>query len=306
MTTFLGELSKKLAERWLTLLVLPGLLWCGAVIAAAVLGQRSALDLHAADAWINSLANRTSGQRPTVAAITVATLLGAAAVVGLIADWLGTLVDRVWTAHGTSWATRWLAQRRTNRWDKAFDEFERSIAGSATDPGSSAVARARARCMAISPVRAARPMWIGDRLQAADKRVHEKYGIDLSPTWPRLWTVLPDSARSDLATALDSYAAAARLVGWGLLYLVVTPWWWPAAPIGGAVVFRGWRCGRSAAQVLAELTETTVDLYGPTLARQFGIDCNGLLTTDIGNRVSEIARKDSTFYSHRQPRPPET
>ena len=45
VSAFLGELSKRLAEKWLTVLVLPGLLFEGAVALAVVLGQGHALDV---------------------------------------------------------------------------------------------------------------------------------------------------------------------------------------------------------------------------------------------------------------------
>ena len=40
MNAFLGELGRKLAERWVTLLLLPGALYVGVVTAASVLAAR--------------------------------------------------------------------------------------------------------------------------------------------------------------------------------------------------------------------------------------------------------------------------
>lgn len=46
MGGLLGELSKKLAERWLTLLVMPGALYLAIAAAGHTLGQSAALDVE--------------------------------------------------------------------------------------------------------------------------------------------------------------------------------------------------------------------------------------------------------------------
>ena len=56
MNAFLGELGRRLAERWVTLLLLPGALFVAAVTVASVLGHGRALDLGALSGWIDGLA----------------------------------------------------------------------------------------------------------------------------------------------------------------------------------------------------------------------------------------------------------
>jgi hypothetical protein len=153
-----------------------------------------------------------------------------------------------------------------------------------------------AACTRICLVEADRPTWIGDRLRAADERIHHTYRLDVSAAWPRLWLLIPETARTELTAAHDSYTAAARLAGWGLLYLAVGAWWWPALVIAAATEITAWIRARAATTVLADLVETTVDLYGAELARQLGITCPSLLTPDIAHAITIAVRKDDTLH----------
>jgi hypothetical protein len=45
MNSFIGEIGKKLAERWVSLLALPGLLFLGFAAVSAALGHAHALDI---------------------------------------------------------------------------------------------------------------------------------------------------------------------------------------------------------------------------------------------------------------------
>ncbi|MFI6372014.1 hypothetical protein [Streptomyces sp. NPDC050546] len=95
MNTFLAELSKKLAERWLSLLVLPGLLFLGTAWVATTLGHLAALNHGTALTKAAEQAQALHGKPVQVGALVVAVLLGAAAV-GLLANALATPVERLW------------------------------------------------------------------------------------------------------------------------------------------------------------------------------------------------------------------
>ena len=68
MTSFYSELGGKLAEKWLALLVLPGLLLASTATVAFALGHSHALDwnelVRRVDEWARSV-----GERPPVAQI---------------------------------------------------------------------------------------------------------------------------------------------------------------------------------------------------------------------------------------------
>jgi hypothetical protein len=53
-----------------------------------------------------------------------------------------------------------------------------------------------------------------------------------------------------------------------------------------------WRRARASTDVLAELSESMVDLYGPALAAQLGIAAPDGLTAGVGLEVAERLRKD--------------
>ncbi|GAA2047586.1 hypothetical protein GCM10009839_61030 [Catenulispora yoronensis] len=151
------------------------------------------------------------------------------------------------------------------------------------------LAEAIARRDAVSLVPPERPTWIADRLRAVDVRVWRTYSLDLQSAWPRLWSIAGPDLRSDLGAAQDSYAAAARLTGWGLLYSGLGLWWWPAAVVGVAALGTAWVRARAAAGVLAELVETTVDLHLRDLARRLDLDDPDLVAA--GAAVTDRLRK---------------
>jgi hypothetical protein len=302
---FLGELGKKLADRWLTLLVLPGLLYITVITVAGVLGQGHATDPGALRTWVDMVAAAPASRSPAgVLAGAVGILTGAAGA-GLAATALGQLTQQAWTTPGRRAPARWLTSWRRRRWNRAYTTVRTALEAAAARTAATAspppapvlgLAAAVAACTWICLVEADRPTWIGDRLRAADERIHRTYRLDLSAAWPRLWLLIPETARTELTAAHDSYTAAARLAGWAFLYLTVGAWWWPALVIAAATGVTAWIRARAATAVLADLVETTVDLYGPELARQLGITCPDLLTPDIGHAVTIAVRKDDTLH----------
>lgn len=290
MTAVLGELGKKLAERWLTLLALPGLLFVCAAVAAGVLGHRHALDLSELTKWIGTFTPASGG---TAAIAVVACSAGA----GLLVAAVGRLVQGIWTSPGRRMPTRWLVSWRRRRWDRAYAIVHTALAARATDqPSDVDLSTALARSNRISLVRPARPSWIGDRLRAVDERVHQTYKLDVSAAWPRLWMLLPDSARTELSVAHESFATSARLAGWALLYAVVGVLWWPALVIAGVAGVTAWIRARAATGVLADLAEGAVDLYGAELATKLGFACEAGMTPETGVEITRMLRKDDTIH----------
>lgn len=309
MTDFLGELSKKLAERWLALLVLPGLLFVATATLAMVLGQNHALDQRRLRLWIDGVAAHPSSHSISVELLAVGATLAASAGAGLIAAVLGWLAQRAWIAEGRWPPLRWLAAARRKRWETAYEKMCALLTVTARPVGTSEkgislgadLAQAIERCARIGLIRAERPTWIGDRLRAAGERVYRTNRIDLTAAWPRLWLIISDATRSELAAAYGAFAAAGRLIGWACLYLVLSVRWWPALIIAVVALSIGWIRARSATAVLADLVEAISDLHAGGLARQLGIDCNSTVTPDIGHAVTQTLRKDDTIHSGRVP-----
>jgi hypothetical protein len=330
VTSFLAELGTRLADRWLTLLVLPGALLVAAAATADTLGQAHAIDLALLRVKISALAVAPGAHSPGVLLIAAGGLLAASALAGLIAAALGSAVSGLWTASPpagnpdanrlVSWLCRpagWLAARRSRSWHARDDRWRTVLATAeplrrraalmdagiaAVDAQISADSRtatrladaALARRNRIARAEPARLTWIGDRFHDAETRMVNAYDLDVTLAWPRLWAVLPASLRADLSAAHDAYTATARLIGWALLYLVVGVWWWPSLIIAAVAGVTGWVHGRTGAAVLADLAETAVDLHGRTLAAQLGITCDGPLNRDAGFLITSYLRSGGT------------
>lgn len=294
MGGFLAELGKKLAERWLSLLVLPGLLYLGVLAAAYNLGHRHPFDvgriIRQLDAWI-TLSSVTSG----LVLILVATLLAAAGA-GVTAQALGSLTERVWLAdRWQSWPPplRRLAESRTKsrkqRWTTATTIYQRQLdtksaqlAHHRAETADVDLNEARRAVTRIAQEQPARPTWIGDRIHAVITRVDRDYHLDLATVWPNLWLAMPETTRTEITAARESLARATTLAGWGLLYLVVGILWWPGLLIAVTIVGTAWRRARTATDVYALLVEAAGRLHTADLARSLGIDHSGPLNQQTG------------------------
>lgn len=295
MTGFLTELAKKAADRWADILILPGLLWWGAVVVALRLGQRHALAASRMRTWVDQIAARPASHDFAVVLLLAVTAVLGAAAAGLAVAGLGILFQRLLVLPGdlppASWARAW----RRRRWDVAAARLKTSIAAVAQaehyglDPGEEpALARRRQRRLdRIGPSRPARPTATGDRFHQVGARFESRYSLDPDAIWPRLWGVLPDSFRGEIQVAQGSYSTANRLAGWGVAYLLLAVLWWPGAVIGAAVLSTAAFRIRTAADALAGLVETAADLHLTTLARALGVP-DTTTRADTGPAVQEI------------------
>ncbi|WP_405717343.1 hypothetical protein OG607_00655 [Streptomyces sp. NBC_01537] len=319
MSGFWSGLTGKLAERWLTLLVLPGAFYLAAATTAHTLGWGHALDLHRLTTVVttrtkNPTATTTGGQIVLLAA----TLAGAAAA-GLAAQALTSVVERL--ALAGDWQTwprplRTIAEQRTNRrrqaWTTAHTSYHqllaaaeaRVVADDAQHPPTEAeltVVRderyaAYRKWFRIGPEKPDRPTWSGDRLHAVTVRLDRDLHLHLPIVWPYLWTVLPEPTRNDLTTARTTLTKATTLTAWALLYLPLTLWWWPALPLSAAIALTGWRRTRTTTDTYAQLLEATTRLHLTTLAAQLGIPHTGAPTPALGDTL--------THHLHTQPPAP--
>ncbi|MEV5750749.1 hypothetical protein AB0L00_23245 [Actinoallomurus sp. NPDC052308] len=243
MGGFLGELGKKLAERWLSLLVLPGALYLAVFIVARTLGHRHALDVHRLTGRVTAWAKAPSAVTTGGQLVLLAAALAGAAGVGLAAQGLGSAAERL--ALAADWRTwprplRLLAQRRVERrrarWDAEHARYHRLYAeaeqalkqtGTRLDPADRHAAyQAWTR---IGLERPDRPTWSGDRVNAAATRLRRDLNLDLPTVWPNLWLHLPETARTEVTAARAALARATTLAGWAVLYAPLVWWWWPAS-----------------------------------------------------------------------------
>lgn len=266
MNALLAELGKKVADRWLSALLLPGLLLCAATVCGVLLGHASALDPARLTSELGRLSQRLSS-RPAATVLVVVGALLAATVAGLAAQGLAAGVRRTWVAHRPR---RWVAHRR-----------QRARA-----------ARARAGSSAPDRYLPARATDIGDRFRLVDERVDAQYGLSVTLVWPRLWLLLPETVRPVIGEAYVRYQRSAETTAWGLLAVALGVIWWPSLPVGLVIVLIGCRGGRASGAAVADLVEAAVDTHQLQLAEVLGIDLpHGRITPAEGLRINDVLNK---------------
>lgn len=134
MTGFLAELGRKLAERWFTLLVLPGLAYLLVAAAAVRLGQSGWHDWRALWDGFTALTEGDPGQQDSLVARAVLLILAAvpvSAAIGALAQALAGPVERAlcgpWPRPFTALSAR-LTARREEFWSAEDAAYRRQIA----------------------------------------------------------------------------------------------------------------------------------------------------------------------------------
>jgi hypothetical protein len=283
MSGLLAELGRRLAERWFTLLVLPGMVYLLVAAAGFALGQGEWHDWARLSDVFDSL---TTGERQHQESLVVRTLLvlltavPVSAALGMLAQALAGPAERwrcgQWPRPFSRPAQR-LTERRARRWNDANEKYRLS--------GEAADAFRRNEIAVIVPERATR---LGDRLLAPAERLRVEYGIDLAIVWPRLWLLLPASTREILTEARSRLDAAFALDGWAVLYLLLAVRWWPALLVAVTAAVVAGRRAAPAAQAYADLVESAVDLHLPRLMAR--LDQPGL-TPQRGRALTERLRR---------------
>ncbi len=312
MGGLLAELGKKLAERWLTVLVLPGALYLAALMTAVVLGHGHPFEPRRLTDRLSQAT--TVANAPSAAGLIIVVLIGfllAAAACGLAAQAVGAVAGRLWLAAGWQhWpsplrqAAGVLTRRRRRRWDDAMAEYQRireDVAaerarawtnGTRAEAPSLAVAyRPVSRISAGPPER---PTWMGDRLTGVATRLADELDLDLAVVWPYLWLAAPDTTRTEITAARESLDRATTLAGWGLLYVVVGAFWWPCLPVALVVMITAWRRGRAATDTYALLVDATVRMRSAGLAHDLGLPHEGPLTRETGWALTTLLRTGNT------------
>ncbi|MFI6732481.1 hypothetical protein ACIBI9_06045 [Nonomuraea sp. NPDC050451] len=297
MSNLLSELGKKLAERWLSLLVLPGALYLAVAFAATALGHKHAFDVPRLTRAVGDQAASPSVASTGGQVVVLLAVLGAAAALGLAAQSLGSLWERVVLAAGwQSWPGPFaklagaLVGFRRRRWDNLSEtvrEHQRKVMSPGQDDRPNSLLRRRTaqRRLRIAAERPERPTWSGDRIQAVALRLDRQYHLDLFGLWPHLWLVLPESVRAEVTAARTDLSRAATLAGWAVLYLPLAWWWWPAALVGAVVAAVARHRFRVSADAYAQSLEAAARVHAVTLATELGVEHTGPLNTELGDRL---------------------
>lgn len=299
MGGFLTELGKRLAERWLSLLVLPGALYLCVVAAARTLGHTHPFDVARLTDQITTWAAHPAASDVGGQVVLLAAVLAGAAAVGLAAQALGSLTERLClAADWRDWPSplrrlaAWRTTRRSRRWARVARTWHRHredatralVRGQRTDPAPRHAAHQA--MIRTAPEEPERPTWSGDRLNAVAVRLERDQHLDLATLWPHLWLILPEEVRTEITTARQALTRATTLTAWALLCVPLTAWWWPAALITAALALTGRARTRTATDTYALLLEAATRVYTRDLADRLGLDSNEPLSPETGDALT--------------------
>lgn len=281
MTALIGEITRRLPDRWLTTTLGPGALWVLTAALAVHFGQSDALDVFGVADTVRE-AGAVLSDRPAEAVVYLALAVAGAVGASAAAHAAGSAVRRLWSGR---WgfpldrvATALTAWRRRRRADNL-------AAADTTLPA------------AFLP---ATPTWIGDRLQLADARIAAQYGLSLALVWPRIWQLVDADTRTLVQQARARYDVASTLAGWSAAYLVLAVRWWPALVPAVVLVLAGWRRGRVTVALFCDTVESTVDLQHRALATALGhpVQAGKPLPPTVADAINDQLHKGATPQPH--------
>jgi hypothetical protein len=255
----------KVGEQWAAALLTPAFaFWFGGLAAWATPDR-----WHDLDRWL-----RASPLTVTLAAAAGALIL--VVVSGAIVHRLTLPVLRLLEGYWPRWLgplrrtlvrlRGWRLRRSEQRWQAlaAAADKENADARGAFVALDAQLRRVPALATNRMPTR------LGDILRAAETWPADKYGLDAPKCWPRLWLVLPETARKELSDARASLDQGAATWLWGLLFAVWIPWAWWAAIVAVAVPAGSYLWMLAAARVYGDLIESAFDVHRAALYQAVG------------------------------------
>jgi hypothetical protein len=150
-------------------------------------------------------------------------------VSAIVADVFDLFVIRMLEGHWPMWlgrVRRWAVDRQIRKWKcmtTRFQELNQRI-----EQGLTAVEQMEYSSLLVNmhnlPAREKliMPTSLGNVLRSAESRPKDKYGLDAIVCWPRLWMLLPETARQDLGDTRSLMDAAAIWFLWAVLFTVWT------------------------------------------------------------------------------------
>ncbi|MFE6838754.1 hypothetical protein ACFVFI_28430 [Streptomyces sp. NPDC057705] len=301
MGKFFEELAKKLAEKWVSLLLLPGMLFAAAAWLGHRLGHQHALDRAQLKTVLSDTAAAVGRQSAGTQALLLAGVVLVSTGIGLTVQALAGPTRLLWLGQWPRPMARSGAKRVRNRrarWhalvQRRRDLENATSAESRTLDQQDEVDLAAARVNRLAMAVPGRPTWMGDRIHAVEQIARDRYGLDLTFAWPRLWLVLPETTRADITAAHAGFAAAVATGTWAWPYLLLGAIWWPAAVAGIGIGLTGWTRARAAMADLGTMSEAALDVHGRALATALGVgapDSLGPLTLVEGETLTGLFRK---------------
>ena len=149
------------------------------------------------------------------------------------------------------------------------------------------------------------PTRLGNILRASERRPRARYGLETVYVWPRLWLLLPEQAREDVANAREALNSSVRLVAWGLLFILWS-WvaWWAFIP-GLLVAVVAYHWAMNQAKTYGDLLVACFDLYRFDLYRalHWPLPANSATEKSHGERLTQYLYRgyasDPIFFEPR-------
>jgi hypothetical protein len=257
LTKFWEGIGEKLADRWVSVLLGPAFIFWGGGLLAWI--------THFG--WTQFQQQVTQLPEPMLIIVLVGGLLvvaSSAAALQLLVLPILRVIEGYWWGWLSPlrrlfiwWQSIWL-DRAERRWQELAVKESDNLTPAEREEY---VELDRRRRQAPTKRNLRMPTKLGNILRAAEQRPDGKYGLETNVCWPRLWLVLPDSARSEISAARSRLDTAVRIEILGALFLIWTIWAWWAGPIGILIIFFAYRWALSAAGVYGDLLESAFDLY---------------------------------------------
>jgi hypothetical protein len=269
---FWESVSGKLAERLTAELVAPATLFWAAGLGAWIL-DRGWND--SADRLVRWFEGLSGVEQVLVAAGALGALIASAAVGEYLARTVLRLLEGYWP-RGLGWlrdAATAARSRRIARAETTLAELEATRRRSGLDPGEALeFARLDAKLRRVPAAPDLRmPTRLGDILRSGETWPRLKYGLDAVVCWPRLWLVLPEQARTDLAQARRELDHSVAIAMWGAMILVWTPLTLWALLAAAVLASFAYLRSLSAAEVFADLVEAAFDVFRDSLYTHVGV-----------------------------------
>jgi hypothetical protein len=269
---FWESAGDKIAERWLDISMSALVFWLGGLI-GWIYSRGGLTQLANSERWLTRLP--TAGQ-VAVLLVALAGVAGSGVVVSRLSFPVLQVLEGDWPGFCAP-LRRLIMSRLVEPLAKREEERRNDLAQVVLDSPAKATAEQLARYARAELTRRRlppepaqyMPTRTGNILRAAEAWPDRKYGLNSVIVWPRLWLLLPDSVREELAAARAGLDSAVSAVVWGLLFCLFA-FWTPCALLIGLLVAIGaaafWVPSR--AETFGDLMEAAYDLYRISLYQQ--------------------------------------
>jgi hypothetical protein len=252
------------------------------------------------------------GQGPQLATV-IAALVGVARS-AVIVQRFEYPVLRLLEGYWPDWLDRlrtWLITRQQPKIDEAkqtFQALQKKGLEKLTDQEQRQLVRAEQR-LKDTPLdlRQRMPTALGNMLRAAERRPRDRYGLESVDCWPRLWILLPEQARNDVAEARAGLNTAVRIFIWGALFIVWVVWAWWAVVAAAVVVLYAYRWAISQAANYGDLLVSAFDLYRFSLYEtlRWPLPKDTASEKAVGEQITQYLHRgyspSAVFFKHQKP-----